>query len=201
MVYRFFQDDQEMYSYETVRLDGDLYKVGPVDLTQDDGLEINPFSTYAGRAVDPTHLPTKVKVKGPKRNITDVYMGGGYLVDGKFKDVVEQLEPDVHQFFPVELFWSNDTSAGQRYWFFPCNRLDTVDRDKTTKLFRNLWYPRGGGEFVFSRNLIGKHHIWIDKFMVSTIGILMSNEMHDALVAAGITGMGFESFEETDDVP
>lgn len=36
MVYRMFHDDQELYSYETERLDGDLNRVYLLDATQDD---------------------------------------------------------------------------------------------------------------------------------------------------------------------
>ncbi|WP_425462422.1 imm11 family protein [Maritalea mobilis] len=139
---------------------------------------------------------------GPKRDLTDVNIAGAYLVDEKFKDVVDELEPDTHQFFPVELFWSDGSSAGQRYWFFPCNRLDTVDEERTTKKRRGkLWHPgrdfENDGQFVFNRSQINGHHIWIDRFMVGIIGILMSNQMHDALLAEGVTGMGFNKFEET----
>ncbi|MCP4183195.1 MAG: hypothetical protein GY761_07745 [Hyphomicrobiales bacterium] len=77
MVYRLFHDDQEMYSYGVERLDGDLSRVGPVDLKQDEGKKIRPFNMYVGRPIDPTHLTTKIRFEGPKRNITDVYMGGG----------------------------------------------------------------------------------------------------------------------------
>ncbi|MCP4185247.1 MAG: hypothetical protein GY761_18385, partial [Hyphomicrobiales bacterium] len=77
--------------------------------------------------------------------------------------------------------------------------------EKTTKEFRGLWDPgddyEKDGKFVFNRRQIDGRHIWIDKFMTSTMGILISNEMHDALMAAKITGMGFNSFEETNDVP
>jgi hypothetical protein len=197
MVYRFFQSDDEVYSYGSIRLDGDLKKVGPVDTTPDEGRRIESHMKSAGRPIDPTHLPTKIKVEGPKRNLPDVYEAGAKVVDEKFRAVVEELEPGVHQFFPVELLWSDGSSAGQRYWFFVCNRLDTVDREKTTKEFRNLWKSRGNGEFVFNRGQIGDHHIWIDKFMASS-DPLMSNAMHDALVAAEITGMGFQEFSETD---
>lgn len=148
--------------------------------------------------MDPLHLPTKVEPEGPKRELSDYLEATSYLVDQKFKDVVEALEPSVHQFFAVDVLWSDGELAGNRYWFFPCNRLDTVDREKTTKVFRSLWDPTSDGSFVFSKSQIGKHHIWIDKFMVSIMGILMSNEMHDALVSAGITGMGFKEFEETE---
>jgi len=198
MVYRFFQADDEMFSYAVERLDGDLNKVGPVDVTQDDGAVIREYNTVAGRAIDPSHLPTKVEIKGPKRGITDVYLAGGTLVDEKFRSIVEALEPGVHQFFAVDLLWSDGSSAGSRYWFFVCNRLDTVDREKTTKNFRNLWSNRGDGEFIFNRGQIGGHHIWVDKFTTPFMGILMSNEMHDALVEAGITGIGSNFFEETD---
>lgn len=198
MVYRLFYDSQEKYSYDVKYLDGDFDKVLTVDLTPDEGRTIRSFNMYAGRAIDGSHLPRKVMLEGPKRKITDYYSAGAFLVDAKFKTVVDELEPDTHQFFPVELVWKDSSLAGERYWFFPCNRLDTVDCEKTTKKKRNLWSQRGDGEIIFNKSKIGTHHIWIDKFMTSDIGVLVSDEMHDALVAAGVTGMGFNAFQNSE---
>lgn len=198
MVYRLFYDSQEKYSYDVKYLDGDFDKVLTVDLTPDEGRKIRSFDMYAGRAVEGSHLPKKVMLEGPKRKITDYYSAGAYLVDAKLKTVVDELEPDKHQFFPVELVWKDSSLAGERFWFFPGNRLDTVDGEKTTKKFRNLWPFSGEGEFVFSRSKFGNHHIWIDRFMTSMVGILISDEMHDALVAAGVTGIGFNAFQNSE---
>lgn len=71
-----------------------------------------------------------------------------------------------------------------------------VDRAKTSKEFRGIWDTQSFGKSVFRPARISGHHIWIDKLMISTVGILMSNELHAALVAAGITGVSFERFEK-----
>lgn len=198
MVYRLFHHNQEVHSYESRLLDGDLDKVSVIDTSQDQGSKIRPFSLYAGRAVDPAHLPRRVEIEGPQRPLTDYYQGSGLWVVDRFKNVVEDLEPGVHQFEPFDLYWKNGVFADRRYWFFPGNRLDSVDREKTTKTFRNIWKSAGDGVFVFSRSKIGSHHIWIDMFMSSIVGALVSNKMHDALVSADLTGLGFEEFDETD---
>lgn len=71
-----------------------------------------------------------------------------------------------------------------------------MDRAKSSKEFRGIWDTQSFGRSVFRPARISGHHIWIDKLMISTVGILMSNELHAALVAAGITGVSFERFEK-----
>ncbi len=78
------------------------------------------------------------------------------------------------------------------------HRLFHADREKTTIEFRNIWRSSSDGGLVFSSSKIGRHHIWIDMFMSSTIGVLISNRMHDALVSAGLPGLGFNSDAETE---
>jgi hypothetical protein len=114
------------------------------------------------------------------------------------KDVIENFEPHIHQFFPVELVWKDGGHAAYRFWFVPCNRLDTVDRARTTFEFRNVWFLDGSKkELVFSRSQIGSHHVWIDKFIVMpTPGI--SEALKASLDAAGITGAHYQHFPETD---
>ena len=196
MVYRLYHENNETYSYNMEPLNGDLSKVAVIDQSQDEGKKIRLHDRYVGREIDSTYLPSKMQLEGPKRTIADVYDLHGFFVDEKFKVIVESLEPNIHQFFPAEFVWKDGSHACNRYWFFPCNRLDSVDREKTTKEFRNLWIPSSEGVFVFNRSQIGGHHIWIDKFMSSTMGILISQVMKETLEKAGISGMGLTAFEE-----
>jgi hypothetical protein len=131
--------------------------------------------------------------------ITDIYSGYGLFVDDKFKGVVEKREPNLHQFFPVEFVWKNGSHAAHRYWFVPCTRLDTVDRQKTTFEFRNLWFLDGSKDkdLVFNRSQIGAHHVWIDKFIVMP-NPAISEVLKAELDAAGVTGAHYQHFPETD---
>ncbi|TJV04208.1 MAG: DUF1629 domain-containing protein, partial [Mesorhizobium sp.] len=72
----------------------------------------------------------------------DLMMHNSFFVSGKFREVVEKLEPGLHQFVPVELLWKDGSHAASYFWFYPCNRIDGMDREQTTHEFREksgLW--------------------------------------------------------------
>lgn len=198
MVYFLSHKNEEVYSYSYRALDGDVDKIQAVDLTRDGGVRVRPNYSYYGRPIEVAHVPTKIELSGPKRPILDIYDAFGLAVSVKIKDVIESFEPNVHQFFPIEFVWEDGSHAAHRFWFVPCNRLDTVDRAKTTFEFRNLWFLDGSKkELVFNRSQIGGHHVWIDKFIVMpNPGI--SEALKAAFDAAGITGAHYQHFPETD---
>lgn len=199
MVYFLSHNNEEIYSYGMKALDGDAARIQPVDMTRDVGVRIRAGYAYVGRPYEKEHVPTRFELEGPKRTITDVYSGYGLFVDDKFKRAVEKLEPNLHQFFPVEFVWEDGSHAASRYWLVPCARLDTVDRQKTTFEFRNVWFLDGSKDkdLVFSRSQIGDHHVWIDKFIVMPTPAL-SEVLKAELDAAGITGAHYQHFPETD---
>lgn len=198
MVYFLSHKGNELYSYIYRALDGDVEKIRPVDITRDVGVRIRPIYSYCGRPFEATYIPTKIELTGPKRPVLDLYDAYGLSVSAKVKDVIERFEPGVHQFFPIQFLWKDGQLAADRFWFVPCNRLDTVDRAKTTFEFRNLWYLDGSKkELVFNRSQIGNHHVWIDKFIVMPTPAI-SEALKDALDAAGVTGAHYQHFPETD---
>ena len=200
MVYFLNADPGELYSHGVKPLDGDIDKVKPLDLTPDGGVEVEPLPVSFGRPLDPQHVPTRAKIDGPRRKLTDLRTGLGLLVDVKFKAEVEALEPGVHQFFPIELVWKDGSHAADRFWFVPCNRLDSVDRAKTTKEFRSFWLfgSDRSKKLVFNRSQIGSHHAWIDKFILPTGGVWISNLLKQRLESAGVTGMYLVPYDEVD---
>jgi len=107
----------------------------------------------------------------------------------------------VHQFFPVELVWKDGSHAADRYWFNICSRIDSVDREKTTKKFRNLWIMvvDPSKTLVFSRSKFGDRHVWIDKFMSSApIARFVTETFKQEMDAAGVTGLNYKPYPETD---
>lgn len=196
MVYFMSCNNGDAYSYPYRALDGDVNQIRPADMTPDAGARIREGYAYVGRAYEPQHVPGKIELSGPRRPIRDVYDAFALLVDQKFKAAVEKLEPGLHQFFPVDLLWQDGSHAADRYWFVPCTRLDSVDREKTTFEFRGLWDLLGGPEkrLVFSRAEIGDHHVWIDKFIHVPTPII-SDALKAELEAAGVTGLDFKGFE------
>jgi hypothetical protein len=49
-------------------------------------------------------------------------------VSARAKALIEQFEPGVHQFLPVEFVDIDGKHLEDRWFFVVCNRLDTIDR-------------------------------------------------------------------------
>ena len=205
MVYFVYADDGYMFDWGFHWLDGDLDKMKPADMSPDDGIRIKPGFYTQGRALEPDHVPTKARVGGRKRKLADVLPGSGSLVvDDKFRTILEELEPGVHQFFPLDLVWKDGSSAGRRHWFNPCNRIDGPDREKSTWVFDVIWLPKNPHlpegekpELVFSRAKIGDRHAWVEKRISGRV-IMISDAFKHRLDEAGVTGIGFKYDPETD---
>ena len=67
---------------------------------------------------------------GQERQLTDLQRAHDiFLVSDRFRQVVEKLEPGVHLFAPVELVWEDGSHAASFFWFYPCSRVDGIDRE------------------------------------------------------------------------
>lgn len=189
MAHFLWYENDEIYSHPYRACDGDVSKISPVDLSQDDGVRIRPGSAYSGRAILPDNVPTIIELSGPKRKIPDVYQAVVLAVSENFKAAVEKLQPGVHQYFPIELLWEDGSLAAQRYWFVPVGRLDSVDRNETTYEFRGLWDISSGRdkELVFNRSQIGGRHVWIDMFIHLPHPVI-SDALKAEFDKAGISG-------------
>jgi hypothetical protein len=163
MVYWLYADVEIEYDLKPRALDGDVDKIELVDATPDDGAPIYPNTINIGRPIKSEFVPTRAVMEAPKGTLPDLLHSFAFFVDDKFMAVLERLEPGVHQFFPIEIFWEDGTYAASRYWFQTCNRLDSVDPETTTVPRGNrTWLMSKGGDFVFSKKNIGPHHAWED---------------------------------------
>lgn len=195
VVWSFGFDELAGYIVDRDILNGDPENIEYEDTTPDKGVNplFKPGRGYAGRAVKSANVPTKIKWKNKKHPPYDVFMSRGLIVVCEtFKKIIEKHEPSVHQFFPIEIVFADNSHACQMYFFNICNRLDTMDRERATaQIGRVLWDP-STGEFVFSKDKIGNRHAWRDKFLVH--GLFLSDDVKSELEQSGVTGIIFNSF-------
>jgi hypothetical protein len=196
MVWNIGFDDGMGVTYALQELDGDKRKIEYVDRTPDYDSVASDFSLgdlSLGRPIKPDYVPTKFVWGGPKnRKLPDALWGRGMLlVSDRLKAMIEQFEPGLHQFFPIEVVFKSDkTSAARMHFLNVCTRLDSVDRTHTTSpMGHTMWRPDKGGQLVFNLKQIGNHHLWHDKHIFK--GWMMSDALHDAMVNEGITGLVF----------
>lgn len=180
-------------------LDGNLDKVEIVDPTPDGGGLLHKHKLMSGRAMKPDHMPTKLRRGGPGLDVLPLLDIDGYasclLVNATFRDILENLEPSVHQFFPMAVHVGEEKVA-DRWWLNICNRLDTYDRNRTYPLNeRGFWKPtrENSGAQVFSIKAIGDRHAWHDKF---GHGTYISDAFAELLQAARLTGITYQHFDQ-----
>uniref|UniRef100_UPI00137578F6 imm11 family protein n=1 Tax=Roseibium sediminis TaxID=1775174 RepID=UPI00137578F6 len=169
VIYGIGTREEAPHTIECFPLDGDVDKIEYVDTTIDKGHTplFDAGELYAGRAIKPDHVPTRVQWESKRYPPPDVlYKYGIYLVSNAFKDILERHEPGVHQFFPVDVVYKDGSLARQMYFFNICNRLDGMDRERATAKFANVSFDPRTGEFVFNLKQIGEAHAWVDKHVI-----------------------------------
>jgi len=180
-------------------LDGDFMNLELVDRTPDGGRVLIPKKS--GRKITSHNVPTKVKRGGPglKRlpllDVNNVY--SCLMVNQTFKDILEELEPDVHQYFPMAVMVKGEKIA-DHFWLNICNRLDTVHKTSCIPPLNEYgrWRPKTQSpenKLVFDEKAIGGHHAWHDKFQGGTF---ISEMFAERLQEAGVTGVGYGKFEQ-----
>jgi hypothetical protein len=196
MVWNFGFNDGMGVTHSLLEVDGDIRKIEYVDRTYSSGTVAGGFDNgdlNLGRQIKPDNVPTKFEWGGPKnRKLPDALHGRSIVfVSDRLREIIERFEPGVHQFFPIDIIYkSNKELAAKMFFLNICTRLDSVDRDLTTSPFGNvMWRPDKGGTLVFNTDKIGTHHLWHDKHIMH--GWMISDQLHDALVAQKITGLVF----------
>ncbi len=176
-------------------LDGDVSKVELADMTPDDGLWPEPGlsgSWGLGRPLRTDHMPTRIEWRDHAKLPDVERVSGALVICDRLKEIVEQFEPGMHQFLPIEYVDKNGNLIGQRWFFVPCVRLDSLDRQHTTMVLTKKHSWRAADELVsagrsdeippgfdvavkpkmvFSLNKIGSYHVWCDKFLYSNLYI------------------------------
>lgn len=161
-----------------------------------------------GVHVDGAHFPTRVKWADPNGNPAPDFDSTPDLnVSERARRVIEDVEPSVHQFFPVEYVDSKGAFLENRYWLVIGNRLDAMDRERTNMVLRKgkVWRPadymvsRGEeipahinpeepAKLVFNAEAIGGAHLWVDKHIDGHVAWL-SDFLGERLLAEKLTGL------------
>ena len=168
----------------------------------------NKSAQEQGYWVKPETMPKQYLWANGSKPLPDVLPG--MVVCPRFKELVDQFEPGVHQFIPVAIFKAKGEEAvATYYWFIVGQRLDSVDRERTTYMWKapdddpqaGHWVDRHfdpatsrmirlpDASLAFSSDMISGHHIWHDPHLLGQNNPLCSDEVADALQGAGFTGL------------
>ena len=193
--------------YPKVDWGGDPFPTPPVLEDFDDGLP-NTSGPKAGVPLYGGALPKVVRWDEPADNPPPDFDSMPTMnVSERARQVIESLEPGVHQFFPVEYIDRQDQPIETRYWFYICHRRDTIHSTKSNMLL-NKWGeyippldalrrnqqlpphvdPALPAKYVIDKAKIDDVHMWREARSGGGM-ILMSDMMRRAIQDAGLTGI------------
>jgi len=199
-----FAQKERRGNSQFVNLDGDFDRIRLIDQTQDDGMLIGEGTPNVGRSLLPDHIPTKLEREPWNLRLLPLldverYWGSNLLVPQQFKDILEELEPDVHQFWPMEIYVKGE-QVDLKYWFIACHRISALSREHCYPPLdeRGYWDPspigkRENDRVAFSKAAIGDRHAWVDKHFSDRY---FSNTFAERLQKLDLTGLRFSKGEE-----
>ncbi|MEO1679217.1 MAG: DUF1629 domain-containing protein [Pseudomonadota bacterium] len=188
------RDGTQLVAEEIVAADGDVSKVVHRDKSDHGGMLIKNTTFDYGRPIQTEHVPTTWTRKPSKNPIPDVMSAwkGCLFVSERFKDVVEEFEPGVHQFLPAAL-QTRGKIVAEMYYFVVCTRLDALDPgacipplEPGARMFAGVRAP--GDKIVFDARKVAGHHVFHDRRVT---GRFVSQEFRDAIEAGPFDAVRF----------
>ena len=126
-----------------------------------------------GERVPEELLPKRVKlIKGKKLYDYNGYMpsGGGVTVSRRLKDAIEDIEPGVHQFVPVEVFHKDGSAYGEPFWIFRiCTCIDAINPvlGGVEKTFYTAYPEEEPDDYIWEIISGGKDYLAVHKELIT----------------------------------
>lgn len=160
------------------------------------------FDGNQGWRVDVATVPRAIKFTGKSRKLLD---GQFELESAAFKALVEQFEPGVHQFVPVEVYSQHGRLLDVRQRLIIGQRLDAIDHERShlrkgigggyTYMPGALLGPANQAQIMILRKeIVANHHLWRDTHY--DIAPFMSNALYKAVRAARMGGFRYTKVDE-----
>jgi hypothetical protein len=168
-----------------------------------DKLTKNPSKRWHGhpasRPIEEHEWPAEFAIEKRRDNLAAIInIGDVLLVEDALKNIIERLEPGIHQFRPITITMPRGAVYPMQYYtmiigqwldsFAPemsepeCFSGDGVRSSYTVK------YPATKSKMAglaLSANLFGNSHLWRERNMFKPL-IFMSNILHSEIIAAGL---------------
>jgi hypothetical protein len=173
--------------------------------TERESLDKGHTAMAHGYRVNGDKAPKKMLWEGGDKALPDYIMRNQPAVSPRLRALIEQFEPGVHQFFPVDIWKKrNGEPVATYYWLNVCNRIDSVNEEKTTherirdytgRFFWSSSRPENA-KLVFSSEKIAPYHIWTDPDAPGLNYFHCSNAFAEAAQAAKFIGLALTQKEE-----
>ena len=169
--------------------------------------DVKSLLLHSGKPVDVSGLDLRFIKQSNKGKLSDFPygLGGKFTCSPAFRNVVEELEPNTHQFIPVDVF-NKDGSRSDEVIFLVnlLARIDFIDTENSKGLTPlktlggNDYFDvdRVDGRFALSikSEIIGRRHFWRSGGL--TFGAFIdhffcSDEAHDLILSRSLTDINF----------
>jgi hypothetical protein len=122
---------------------------------------------------------------------------GSSLVTTRIRDIIEALEPGIHQYLPCELFYKDGTPVpGERWYLNICNRLDTIAAEHCNIFVfpDTKKYATGNGptDVKVWKHEVAGHAIWSEWKYNNRVYV--SDALADAIKALDVHGWVFRQY-------
>lgn len=164
-----------------------------VDNTPDGGRGLVLDVASSGRVVAPESVPTRIEwqSRGRTQDVESIFVRS---VSGRFRDLIEWIEPDVHQFLPLEFVNSGGSVIDKRWFWQVCNRLDSVDGERDGwHLEKPYWRFPKNQKPIFKNAIIKDSKFWCERYCSGWF--FMSDEAMAHLNENDISGLALKYYE------
>jgi hypothetical protein len=158
--------------------------------------------------IDPDLMPKSARQTRDKRLHDVIPMPGMNAVNQRFKDLVEEFEPGIHQFIPLELHDRKGVPIEDQYYVFNCMVSMDALLVRESGLHWQVDEPSGQPiirintrkPMVLSKPAIGSHHLWMGLYLHphTRDDVFCSNAFQKELKARKIRYLDQKPCEELD---
>ncbi len=183
-----------------------------VEVTEDQNKYRRQLAKETGRLIGKTsagplsgvrlpavHPVTKGILESDDTKLYDILNGpNGWSISDRVRGAIESIEPNVHQYFPVDIIRKDGSHCEKKYWILNiCTRLDSaIDPERSTCIkagreltrFPNNWsymHPSGvEPKISLKKSMISGRAIWCDaRYSEIFISDNLNKSLHDAGIA------------------
>ena len=141
--------------------------------------------------------PFRNRLKSREGRIVDI-IGTSfetYAISQRVIDIIESIEPGVHQYLPYELIQKDGSVHPDQRWLLNCcTRIESLDYERSnviaTKDMERFFHDRNTGHhLVVRKSVVEGRALWYDfRYENSQGNFMVSDRFWDALNAAGCAG-------------
>lgn len=141
--------------------------------------------------------PLEFKLSDSRKSLASlISLPNGLLaVDGVLKDIIQTLEPDAHQVWPLRITMPKDVEYPRPYYGLVIGRfIDSFVLEGSAVhqvMIGSEFYhaksatKKGYGELVLSRNVFSGSHLWREK-RLSSPNIFISDDFYSEIIRNGL---------------